>query len=1468
MYYAGQLSAGTMTAVSIAQNIFDGASGTDATILANKLVVANAYTDAVDTASEVVAYAGDVAAASARALLTTVDADTVTASFDVATSVASIVAVANATPAIAGSTLALTTKTDSLAGGAGADTINGVLQKNGATGTTAAPGDSISGGADVDTLSVSVAGTLTADYTLAAMTTSSVEKVVFSNFETSTFNNLVDTSLMTGITHAGLTASSATGDTEFTNLKNMVEGEMQNGSGDLTLTYGTAVVAGTADTQTLNVSNTSAGTFTATGVETVNVKTGLLASTLAAITAADATKIAASGDSALTVTTALTQATIDASAMAGAFTITAGAAVQAITGGSGDDTIDMVGTLTNGDVVKGGLGTDTLKLTTAATIDATATTGELIGVSGFETIQVASTGSAVLDLTGFTGVTNVNAAANEKTITLDANASDTTKNTNSAVIGFTLNGVARETAAADGSATSGEAAALLVTTIDALAGFSASATGAVLTVTADSAEAVELVFTSGHTAADTDVYQGLTLSNLEAGTAVNVYSGESVTANLADASGTADHLTVNLATKAADKGFAKDIAAIVASNIETVTLNATGMTDAKVTTLAALTLDSVTTTLNVTGDSDLVLSDITALTKAATINASTFSGDLSLTGAASLVQAITTGTGNDTITMGTALTSTDVIDGGGNSPVAVTGVAGKDTLTASGAIGSVVTAMVPQISNVETIQFANAANDVYMDVSSITGASNIAFSASSGTTTLTNVAADATIGMGITTAELAGTLSVTLADETGTADSITLAYPTGTDTAATTVVKTAGIETVNIVATTESGGADTHTITTTNLKATNLVITSGQVADTLALGTLNVATSNVDAGAYKGILTMAAGTGTAMTVSALGGVANTITGSTGSDTVTLTGKLGTAINVTDASTGTLDTLNATADNASTDFTSVSGYETINLTITNGAAAGFDDATKDDGLMLATKVNVLGGNSLSTFSVSAHTKNTAANTLDASGFLGAIAITTVADTLNSFQTIKAGSMATDAVTTIIAGAEKPALMSGVETLTVKSTDNDTAASIDLANVTGLTTVVTSFITATNEDQIELKNLASGVTVKTTITETADQLVIGLTDKANLDNALTVEMTSFTTANDVLDLNATGVETLNFVNKSTNAGGLDLAGVDATATTGTVTLNVSGTGATTLSALNTDINVINAGTATGALTLAAAERNADQLTYTGGFGVDTVAMENILDVIDGGAGVDALTVNFAAILGGISVDLSSATDQITAMDGSSNTAVQKGFESVDLSTFTGFGAVIKGSTAANTITGTPVADNISGGAGGDTVTGGQGADVITLGAGADTVVFSDTNGVDTITGFAVNADFLNFDSLTDVSDNGIATAANATIVTTVTAKVYVHADGDDGTGADNAITQIADYTSTTDVAAFLEASYAFSSGDDIVFVINDLVGADVYAYSIVATNATLAAGMVTLIGQVNDIGATALDIGEIS
>ena len=87
MYYSGQLAAGTMTAASIAQNVLDGAMGSDLTIITNKLAVAKAFTTAIDTATEIASYAGDVAAAAVRTMLSTVNETTLSAYFDVATTI-------------------------------------------------------------------------------------------------------------------------------------------------------------------------------------------------------------------------------------------------------------------------------------------------------------------------------------------------------------------------------------------------------------------------------------------------------------------------------------------------------------------------------------------------------------------------------------------------------------------------------------------------------------------------------------------------------------------------------------------------------------------------------------------------------------------------------------------------------------------------------------------------------------------------------------------------------------------------------------------------------------------------------------------------------------------------------------------------------------------------------------------------------------------------------------------------------------------------------------------------------------------------------------------------------------------------------------------------------------------------------------------------------------------------------------
>jgi len=123
----------------------------------------------------------------------------------------------------------------------------------------------------------------------------------------------------------------------------------------------------------------------------------------------------------------------------------------------------------------------------------------------------------------------------------------------------------------------------------------------------------------------------------------------------------------------------------------------------------------------------------------------------------------------------------------------------------------------------------------------------------------------------------------------------------------------------------------------------------------------------------------------------------------------------------------------------------------------------------------------------------------------------------------------------------------------------------------------------------------------------------------------------------------------------------------------------------------------------------------------------------------DTITGGSGTDTLDINKAAILGGLNVDLTNASDQVVSFNGSATTGTVLGFENVDASGYTGsFGAQLTGSSVANTLTGTANADVLDGAAGGDNLTGGAGADTISGGAGDDTIAGGDDN--DTITGGA--------------------------------------------------------------------------------------------------------------------------------
>jgi len=1345
-YIAGAITAGTFSKTSAvvaltsylasADGVANATYGSAAQSYQNKVEVAEYYT--------ITKGLGDSTAAERKAAIAgvTAEASSVTSSNEAADATATVVAKVPST------TLTLTTGVDSLKGTAGDDTINGVVQANGLTGSTVSAGDTVVGGAGTDTFNLSVAGDGGgAGYTLQAVNLSAVENIMVTNYDTNATNTTIDTSLMSGVNKVGLFSSSATGDTIFSNMTAITDAQMSNGSGDLTLTY-IAGTTGTADTQNLAISATSAGTFNANGVETIAVTGSLAANKLTNIAGSSLKKITIAGDQNFTMPGTSTVATIDASANTGKTSLVIGAngvAGSTVTLGAGDDTVDLGTTLNALDKIQGGDGIDTIKISAAGTVNggtAVAATSEFIQSGGFEIIDIASTNdAATLTVKDIAGVTTAKVASNVGVFGI-VGANEGVGDT----VTFNFNGTSYTTDAIVATATDAaqdSAEEMVALKIGAITGVTAVAGTNTVTVTNATgvSEIVELtsitVTDAGGgavggggdpgafavTTTGTTGYTNITVNGMT-DQVIDVYSADSVTGRLTDSSGDSDAMTINLKSMLADRAAAQTVGTIdIADSIETLNLSATGMktgTAATLKTLTTLTADASLTTLNLTGSDKLTIGTTTA-SKLANINAGTYTGDLGLPSVATLAQTITTGSGNDTLTMGANLTAADVIDLGGNSVLA-NGTTGKDKVTATGNLGTSVAAAKLQLSGVETLELAvGGAASTFIDGANLSGVGQISVSSTSGAYTFSNMPAGVALGAGIGTNESVGSVTYTLADATGTEDALSVVYPSTMDTNATLALTTVGIETLNIAA--DTVGTNTATITNTTMTAPTINITKGIATNTVALGTLNKATTSVLAGTGKAKLSMTAATGVGMTVTAPGAAASAITLSTKADNVTLTGDMGiidhTIAGGVTASAAASDTFSARINNTATDMTNIGGFEVVNLTLKDATATGFDDATKNDGLENATVVNILGGNSNSSFTIDAtakldrdKTSALTAQTLDASGASGTITLNYGTDDLDAFTTVKGGSGATDSVTTVITAAANATTgnnptMEGIEFLTVTSSDGDIDAVMNLGKVTGLSRLTAKFATNTNDDQIEIDSLALGVPVFVSgvmATNGTDNLDIGLSGATGAADALAV---TSTVASAGLNLDAAGVESLS-LSQNVNVS-FDLAGVSpTTGATGTVTL--AGSGNVGITALHTGINVIDGSAMGGTLTVQAAARDTDAYTITGGVNNDTIAMENAGDVLAGGTqpagGADTLEVTYTAILGGLTADLSAA-DQIVNADGGVNAAVQSGFENIDVSGFAGFGTVITGSDVANVITGSPLADRITAGKGNDTI-----------------------------------------------------------------------------------------------------------------------------------------------------------------
>ena len=1121
------------------------------------------------------------------------------------------------------------------------------MQDAGAAGTTIQPGDVVNGGAGTDTLSVSVAGDIgTTSFTISAVQANSVENVLAVNFNTDDATDLiVATNLMTGVTTVGSSASSAAGDSQFTGMKNMVAAEMSNGAGDLALVYdGAQVVTGTADIQNLNVSNMTAGTFTANGIETLNINTGLVKSTLAAV-ASDALKtVNVTGATDLKITGALDFASngtatapgavVNASTFTGKLEITTTASeVLSVTGGSGDDTFTL-GSLTKDDTIVGGAGNDTVNIA-AATL-----TTQFAKVSGVEKVAfTAATASLAMDVSKLSaGVT-----------TVEFNLSDGTDNT-TAVTGTISNLGSQTVVLKHSTANAG-------TDTDA-DGANAAITGAVDT-TADS---ISIVLDAiGMVATNKLGYDSINVANFEA---VNIQSKKSTT--------------------------------VTANEVLSLT-------------------DTLTKTLNVTGDADLTITQTgTALTA---LNASALDGKLNATLGANKVT-VTGGAKDDTIVFAGNLNNDDVVDGG----------AGKDTLTAS-VSGLTATTGALRIANVETITLTTGGANT-MNLAGVTGATSVAVTANAQTIT----------GLALATkliATDAASLTVTGADETGADDTLTVEQKLDADVSNT--IKTAAtLENLSLVLNDTNAGAGgaANSATFVLTEAVAKKITVAEAADTVTtgvnvdLGTLNKSVTTVDTSGVKGTQAFSvANTLTAATLNLSGAAVATVTGTGVNDTINVS-STGAVTHVIDAGAGTADVVNIAVKTGFINVGSITNAETINVTVAAGNSIDLTGAGSASFATSARAVNILGGNSASTFN--AQTVVTEVTSLNAGAFGGNLLATFGANNFDSTVTVTGGALATDAVTaSYTTAATYASKSSGVEILNVSAAGTGTAAfGIDLTSNIGVTTINATVDTA---DTLTISKGTVGqlaVLVSATSDATLEYALADATGAADVASFELKDAGSNVLAAGA-SLKTTDIETVN-VKISSNAESVSLAAIAMTDATKFASLVVTGNQALTVSALNANVTSVNAsGMTTGGSFVQTGRSQTTAANYVGSLGNDTFRMAHGNDVIDGAAGTgDTLVVTGNMILGGIQIALGGTGDQVTTFNGSANAAVQSGFENVDLSAITGTaGADITAASTGSTITGTLNADQINGGAGADTIIVNTGtvanSDVIIGGGGTDTL-----------------------------------------------------------------------------------------------------------------------------------------------
>lgn len=1299
-------------------------------------------------------------------------------------------------------TFTLTTGSDSFTGGLSGDTFTAT------TNQSLTNGDVLDGGAGNDTLNVS--------FTSAATVNATIKNIETISAQVSAAVTL-DLTRATGVTK--IINNVSTEDLTIANIgSTSIVYDVSSGAAnkDTALSFTDAALAGTADSVTINVNTAGTSAANAHDLNFSVASTGALENLNLVVTGGksfidlEATtitlpKVTVTGDAALDLELVSSTRTVDASGFTAALTTTSvNTTSTTITGGSGADSITGVG---GNDALTGGAGNDTL--------DGAAGNDVLTGGAGNDSLVAGAGNDSVLGGDG------------DDTISFQSNltSADT-------VVG----GSGTDTIILTG-ADSYNFSTAAVSEVEV---WDVTGNGGNLTVQTKA----EAGLTSVVVREDAANNKNVTISDLEAGVGVTLRQTSTAgtddisigTATLAlnDPTGTADSLTVTLqGVSTANNGTTSRnvVSDLVITNIETLNLVSSstsstalikGSTSVDQNTITDLSTDTNLKTLNISGSSAIAVTVGAEATKLSLVDASTATGAVTVTlsagaapdatlkggaGADTIVIAtagtvsVEGGSGNDTFTFSTFLTAADTVAGGAGT---------ADALTAT-INGLTTTTGQFNISGVETVSLTTQTADSAVVLDKVTDLTRLNV-AGDRKLTVTKLAAGVTVGT-LTTAAATGTIDISLADATGTADTLTFAVA---NTAShNTNLVTTGIETVTI----SDGTADAATVNVASVDATTLSVTGGVTAVSLTLGTLNAKTTTLSAGSYAGTIS-ATGSDSATAFTVSGAEVHTLVGGTGNDTFTL-GATSAAQSInggagTDSLTGTL-TSSVSLDN-------ITNIENFTFTVGNGATVTVTDAhagsTGTSGLEDSDvkSITYTGGNSLSAVSLDGTNLNAALTTLSFSGISGTVTATVGGGNADSDLTITGGSGTSDSLLAIFTANTTPgSKISGFETVTYALNSATNTSTLSLAAVNASTVVLRS--DNDSNATVSVTNIAAtGQKIQlgdaTNAFQNSSSVTLTTASASGSTDAVTVILRNTEDAGGTIDFNTTGIEVVNFeVANVDQDHKLDIAGLASTSTNSS-TVNITGGFATadlTLTAIADSTTTIAAGSFAGDLIIV--DRGSVSMSITSGSGNDTLRMEMANDTLVAGSGTDKLEVAATAILGGIQIDLSSSTDQVTSYNGAGNAVVQSGFENVDISAYLGgFGGDITGSTGANSIVGSGGndlinagggADTVDGGAGNDSLSGGSGTDSLVGGAGNDTV--SGGEGADTITGGAGN------DTITLTED----TAAIDTLVTVTGADLTA-------VGTNNGLDTVTGFTAGAggDVLDF-SALNALTSGTTAVF-----------------------------------------------